>query len=199
MDVDSSDGRSRSRKYCSHACLNSARRTRHAAKPKSVRQHLTLGERLWSRIIKMPNGCWEWQGYRMPKGYGQIGLDLGAGKTMTTHRAAWMLTHGEIPPDLFVCHKCDNPPCVNPDHLFLGTIHDNNADRDAKGRTKRGFELDRTVLSEEDVRMVRREYRRFRVPGVRGYRSNSKELAAQLGVSRKYIAAIAAGKERSDV
>lgn len=72
--------------------------------------------------------CWEWRGYRTIKGYGSIGAGEFA------HRVAYELLVGPIPPKLYVLHHCDNPPCVNPSHLFLGTIADNNRDMVEKGR-----------------------------------------------------------------
>ncbi len=84
----------------------------------------------------MPSGCIEWQGPRIKFGYGQISYD---GRVMGAHRVAWILAGRDLPDDLCVLHKCDNPPCVNPDHLFLGTKADNNADRLAKGRYSREF------------------------------------------------------------
>ncbi len=75
-------------------------------------------------------GCWEWLGYRDQKGYGKVNRD---GKMQGVHRISWHLFRGEIPAGMFICHHCDNPPCVNPDHLFVGTNQDNLNDMMAKG------------------------------------------------------------------
>jgi hypothetical protein len=85
----------------------------------------------WSRVQKDgPNGCWEWTGPRAGKGYGRVHV----GRTWAAHRYAWFLTNGPIPEGLFVCHHCDNPPCCNPAHLFVGTATDNVRDCVRKGR-----------------------------------------------------------------
>lgn len=90
--------------------------------------------RFWSRMER-GDGCWLWKGSRMTKGYGKF---KASGVQVSTHRAAWMLTHGEIPAGLYVCHRCDNPPCCNPAHLFLGTNADNQRDAMSKGRHRFG-------------------------------------------------------------
>ena len=77
------------------------------------------------------NGCMEWMGSRDELGYGDVGF---RGKSTGAHRVAWELKHGPIPHGMCICHHCDNPPCVNPDHLFLGTHRDNAIDRFSKGR-----------------------------------------------------------------
>lgn len=88
-------------------------------------------ERLIMRSKKMPSGCIEWTGQTGNFGYGQTSYK---GKTFNVHRLAWILKYGEIENGLFVCHKCDNPRCINLEHLFLGTAKDNIHDAISKGR-----------------------------------------------------------------
>lgn len=93
----------------------------------------SLREKLETYIIVTDNGCWEWQGSRCKSGYGHVSY---LGKIKRTHRIYYELLNGKIPDKLFVCHKCDNPPCLNPDHLFLGTNQDNMLDALKKGRLR---------------------------------------------------------------
>jgi len=92
----------------------------------------SVADRLAAGLVRMPNGCLEWTRSRGAKGYGQIEVD---GKPAITHRLAWRLVHGPIPDGLFVCHTCDNPPCCDVTHLWLGTCAQNQADMAAKGRS----------------------------------------------------------------
>lgn len=96
---------------------------------------MSVSERFWPKVDRdtTDDGCWPWIAARNSSGYGWFKPGHGA-HAVGAHRMAYELTHGPIPDGLLVLHQCDNPPCVRPDHLFLGTVQDNNADKMAKGR-----------------------------------------------------------------
>lgn len=105
---------------------------RHGTPADRPRRRRTLEEILWPRItIGQEDECWEWQASRNQKGYGTV---MYKGGSRLAHRMVYQHVNGEIPQGMMVCHHCDNPPCCNPAHLFVGTAEDNAADRDAKGR-----------------------------------------------------------------
>lgn len=137
---------------------------------------LTLAERFWPKVDKSGD-CWSWLGARNRKGYGTIGLGGKHGKCTPAPRAAWLLTRGPIPDGLLVCHRCDNPTCVRPEHLFLGTALENTHDMISKGRARhrplRGESNRRALLTDEKVRYIRAE---------RGNGRTLASLAAELGV-----------------
>jgi len=90
-----------------------------------------LGERFWSHVAKS-DGCWLWTAHVNRTGYGHFALSRSRGRS--AHRVSHELNIGPIPSGMLVCHRCDNPRCVRPDHLFLGTPSDNMHDKVAKGR-----------------------------------------------------------------
>ncbi len=86
--------------------------------------------RFWGRVDRSGD-CWEWRATRLKNRYGSVKLH---GKMYKAHRVAWFLVNGDIPAGLHICHRCDNPSCVRPEHLFAGTARDNMRDKVAKGR-----------------------------------------------------------------
>ena len=121
----------------------------------------TLKERFDEKWIEdKETGCWEWQAAKNPKGYGQFGKD---GSVKQAHRASWEFENGSIPHDMWVLHRCDNPSCVNPAHLFLGTNQDNVDDRVGKGRSasNKGATNGASKLQERDVVLIRQILKRF--------------------------------------
>lgn len=100
------------------------------------------------------NACWIWKKGKDARGYGILRF---RGRAYKAHRLAWILTHGEIDDDLFVCHHCDNPPCVNPGHMFIGTQSDNMRDMVSKGRHNppRGSTNPLSKLTEKQVFTIR--------------------------------------------
>lgn len=132
-------------KFCSPACYYKSR----VKKDNEIWKHISMNHGLV--------GCWEYTGNRNANGYGRITF---RGHVTLAHRVAWILMNGEIPEGLGVLHKCDNPPCCNPFHLFLGTEADNVHDMDQKGRrvvgVPHGSSSPNAKLTETQVLEIRR-------------------------------------------
>lgn len=118
--------------------------------------------RFWDRVqIGKKNECWEWTTTLCKNnqcGILNISPRDGLNVRMKCHRISYFLTHGSLPHELEVCHKCDNPPCCNPHHLFLGTHADNMKDCKRKGRTSRGQKHHWHKLTERQVVAIRKEH-----------------------------------------
>lgn len=113
--------------------------------------HKLVRERL-KEYIEEENGCWIWQRFISPLGYGRTTY---RGKGAMAHRVSWIAFKGDIPKGLLVCHKCDNTKCINPEHLFLGTQSDNIKDAFRKGRKDvKGENCPAAKISEKDVREI---------------------------------------------
>ncbi len=142
----------------------------------------------WKRVkIVDYFDCWEWQAARNSAGYGHVGR---AGKHILCHRLAWGFTYGQIPYGLCVLHKCDNPLCCNPNHLFLGTIKDNVMDMMAKGRQGKGH----TAVGEQCMasRLKREQIVTIRTLKLAGM--SAVQLAKRYDVTRGHIHKIVTGE-----
>ena len=148
--------------------------------------HATLEERLWRKVEKT-EGCWNWLGGKRANGYGQIQEGGKGSRGLLPHRVSYELANGPIPDGLVVMHSCDNPSCVNPAHLTVGTYKDNMDDMAAKGRRKPGRPIgDRNFNAKLDEDMVRF----IRANPQRGH----KDLADELGVKPNTVRGVRIGR-----
>ncbi len=146
-----------------------------------MRKCRPIAARFWAKVDKRgPDECWPWTGWTN-KGYGRICAGM-RGPYLYSHRVSYELNVGPIPEGLGVLHRCDNPPCCNPSHFFLGTRADNNADMVAKGRNRSlgscGEDSGNARLSAETVLKIR------------AADGSHTQIAKQFGVSRSHIVAI---------
>lgn len=144
---------------------------------------MSLKSRFEAKFRVTP-GCWEWAASKNIRGYGRFRLQGREGKTVMAHRFSYELYAGPIPNGLQILHKCDNPGCVNPDHLWPGTQKENMADKNAKGRGNYnlGSKCHNAVLTEEQVMAIRADRRKQRL------------IAADYGIRRNHVSMIKTGK-----
>jgi len=137
----------------------------------------------------MSNGCIEWANAKTKQGYGVQRIN---GRNVLAHRYAWERVNGPIPKGMYVCHRCDNPPCTNPQHLFLGTPADNMADKESKGRGVHptGPRNGRTKLTADQAWAIRSCYA--------GGGVTQKELAVAFGVHRTTARMVLIGRTHKE-
>lgn len=139
--------------------------------------------RRFMKYVRVSPDCWEWVGAKSG-GYGSFGVEK---RILRAHRFMWAAVNGAIPAGMCICHRCDNPACVNPGHLFLGTNHDNVMDRVAKGRSVVSEAFVRTSAPGERNRHAKlTEADVLRIRSLRGSHS-TRQLMAMYGVTKTAI------------
>lgn len=141
---------------------------------------MSYAGRFWAKVEK--GDCWEWRASREAFGYGVFTVD---GRRELAHRVAWRLIMGDIPDGMCVLHRCDNPPCVNPAHLFLGNRRDNQRDMARKGRSTHGAKNSTAKLTSRTAAAILRRVR----SGER-----QKDAAARYGVTQSLVSRLVNGK-----
>lgn len=144
------------------------------------------------RSVSKSDGCWDWTGARTAAGYGHFYI---RGQHFYAHRLSFELNVGSIAVGLVVCHRCDRPSCVRPDHLFLGTDKDNSDDKIRKGRlvmppVRKGADHHSARLSADNVRSIRSSF---------ACGESGRALASRFGVSASAVSAIVRGRTWSHV
>lgn len=138
---------------------------------------LTTEDRFLRKVKPVESGCHEWQSTLSKQGYGKFWFD---GVQVPAHRMAYQLFAGEIPEGMMVCHRCDNPKCVNPEHLFIGTQQDNVRDMWAKGRG-----IGRRVLTNAHVKAIQALLADGRI--------SQQRIASVVGISQVTVSRIKLG------
>ena len=164
---------------------------KHGIQTRAQPQDIDTKQRFWEKVDKNgPDGCWEWTGYQNPDGYGHVTI---GGKVHNAHRVVYSWEQ-EDPGEQNVLHKCDNPPCVNPRHLYLGSQGDNL--RDAYERERRE-PLDMSGESAPGAKLSKRDVRKIKARLERG--EHHQQIADDYEVSRATITLIANGTTWSDI
>lgn len=153
----------------------------------------SLADRFWRKVQKS-DGCWIWMGANDGRGYGSI-REAGRGSPLLkAHRVSWLLHFGDPPRELCVLHRCDNPPCVNPGHLFLGTLSDNSRDAAAKGRLSLQVRPERACRAERhrSAKLTTSLVRQIRALRAEGWTQCA--LAERFRVSQAAISLVLLGR-----
>lgn len=149
---------------------------------------MAINQDTFWRHVDRSGDCWVWTASRNRRGYGRMHSlrENGHREIVQSHRASWEMTYGPIPSGSYVLHHCDNPPCVRPDHLFIGSQFDNMRDAARKGRlTRRGEKNSRAKLTWGEVHAIRAAY------GTGDW--TNAELSRRYGVSNTMISKIVKG------
>jgi len=156
----------------------------------AVRPHGSLEDRFFSKVIKLDD-CWMWAGNKRSNGYGAIQQGGRGSRTLSAHRVSYEIHKGEIPDGMVVMHSCDNPSCVNPDHLSVGTYKQNTHDMIAKGRKRtvapKGTGNGKAKLNDDLVRYIRQSDKK------------AASIARELGLSENCIRGVLSGRTWSHV
>jgi len=144
---------------------------------------ISTPKQIFDRHAVVSDGCWEWSGYKNKSGYGFTRVGGRGSKGVLAHRLSWVLHHREIPDGLHVLHRCDNPSCVNPNHLFLGTNQDNINDRVSKGRSSHWISF---AIRNEHPRMKVTESQLVEMIDRRSRGEKVKDIAAVYGVTKEH-------------
>lgn len=154
-----------------------------------MRARRSVAERFWEKVDKSawPKGCWLWKACVDDNGYGRFTMHDANGRKRAhwAHRVAYELAVGPIGSGMLVCHTCDNPICMNPDHLWIGTYQENSDDMDKKGRRVVGEDRPQAKLNDEAVRAIR---------GAPSTRGTQARLVKIYGVASSVISRIRTGK-----
>lgn len=174
------------RRFCSPECarigMKGERRSTFGVEKKP------LVARFWEKVAKGGSSeCWEWQGAKDLNGYGFLYSSERPKRWKKAHRLSYELANGPIPKGMCVCHSCDNPPCVNPQHLWLGTLAENNADKVAKGRDydKRGSANPNVKLTAQNVMEIKQ---------LRNSGWTQQQIADRFNIAQPYVSRVLRGE-----
>lgn len=147
---------------------------------KRAPRNASLDQRLSVSSVRAANGCLVWNGARSAEGYGHMSIE---GRSTLVHRLAWQVANGPIPAGMFICHRCDNPPCIEVSHLFVGSPADNHRDMVVKRRKARlaGSSNPRAKLTADTV------------AAVRGARGTNRAIAETFGITHSHVSRIKRG------